>query len=154
MKLTIIPKTGSVYKNDISYSDLVWDGTPPDVHALQWLDVSGWIEYEDYSPNTQIDTLPDWANNAVAAWDQARAAALNVQTTAEDNKNTASQLLYATDWTTIADVSDPTKSNPYLVNVNEFLAYRNAVRQYAVNPVAGKIDWPAVPTAQWSNAGN
>jgi hypothetical protein len=153
MKITIIPKTGSVYKDNVAYNDLVWDGTPPNVHALQWFGSNGWIEYLDYSPNTQIDILPDWANNALTAWDQAQAESQNVPTTAEDNKNTASQLLYATDWTTIFDVSDPTKSNPYLSNVNEFLVYRNAVRQYAINPVAGQIDWPVVPTAQWADAG-
>jgi hypothetical protein len=149
MKITIIPSTGSVYKDNVVYNDLVWDGTPPNVHALQWIDVSGWIEYSDYSPNTEIDSLPDWANNALAAWNQAQIESQNVPTTVDDNKNTASQLLYATDWTTISDVSDPTKSNPYLSNVNEFLVYRNAVRQYAINPVAGDINWPTVPTAVW-----
>jgi hypothetical protein len=153
MKITIIPKTGSVYKDNVVYNELTWQGTPANVHALQWFDIAGWIEFVDYSPNERIDVLPDWANNALIAWDQAKAASENYVNTADDNKTTASQLLYETDWTTISDVSDPTKSNPYLVNVNEFLVYRNAVRQYAINPVAGQIDWPAVPTAQWADAG-
>ena len=67
------------------------------------------------------------------------------------NKQTASNLLYETDWTTIPDVSDPTKSNPYLVNTQDFVIYRNAVRQYAINPVAGNIDWPIKPNAVWSS---
>jgi hypothetical protein len=58
--------------------------------------------------------------------------------TTEENKQTAVYLLQETDWTTIPDVSDPTKSNPYLSNVNNFVTYRNAVRQYAINPVAGR----------------
>jgi len=62
----------------------------------------------------------------------------------------ASQFLYQTDWTTIADVSDPAKSNPYLTNAAEFNTYRNAVRQYAINPVANPV-WPTQPTAQWSS---
>jgi len=62
----------------------------------------------------------------------------------------ASQLLYQTDWTTIADVSDPAKSNPYLTNAAEFNTYRNTVRQYAINPVADPT-WPSQPTAQWSS---
>jgi len=70
--------------------------------------------------------------------------------TAEENKQTASSKLYSTDWTTIPDVADSTKSNPYLVNVSDFISYRNAVRLYAVNPVAGNINWPTEPKATWS----
>lgn len=61
----------------------------------------------------------------------------------------ASKLLYETDWTTIPDVADPTKSNPYLVNVQDFVVYRNALRQLAVHPVADPV-WPVKPTSQWS----
>lgn len=66
-----------------------------------------------------------------------------------DCKNKASQLLYKTDWTTIADVADPTKSNPYLTNQAAFVAYRSQVRALAVTPVADPV-WPTEPTAQWS----
>jgi hypothetical protein len=66
-----------------------------------------------------------------------------------DCKNKASQLLYKTDWTTIADVADPTKSNPYLTNQTDFVAYRSQVRALAVTPVADPV-WPTEPTAQWS----
>lgn len=69
--------------------------------------------------------------------------------TAEENKATAAQLLSATDWTTIADVGNPQMSNPYLANQAEFIAYRNAVRQYAVYPEAGNINWPTITTEQW-----
>lgn len=69
--------------------------------------------------------------------------------TAQDNKSTATSLLQATDWTTIADVGNPQMSNPYLANQAEFIAYRNSVRQYAVYPVAGNITWPTEPTENW-----
>jgi hypothetical protein len=75
--------------------------------------------------------------------------ALTLQQPFDECKQTASELLYETDWTTIPDVADPTKSNPYLVNTAEFVTYRNAVRQYAVNPVQNPV-WPTKPTAQWS----
>lgn len=152
MKLTIIPENGSVYENGVCYENLTWDGTPVDVHALQWLDSEGWIEFKDsLKPNEKITVLPVWAENAMAAWTVAdNAAKAPYIPTAENNKQFASRKLYETDWTTIADVADPTKSNPYLSNVNEFLVYRNAVRQYAINPIAGNIDWPIVPTAQWA----
>lgn len=70
--------------------------------------------------------------------------------TAEENKSTAVLLLQQTDWTTIADVANPALSNPYLANQAEFIAYRNAVRQYAVYPVAGNVDFPTPPVEVWT----
>ena len=71
--------------------------------------------------------------------------------TAEENKEFAMSLLQATDWTDVADVSDPTKANPYLANVADFVAYRNAVRQYAITPTEGNIDWPTLPQEVWQS---
>jgi hypothetical protein len=73
-----------------------------------------------------------------------------VPPTAAENKQTAISILEATDWTTISDVGDPTKSNPYLSNVQDFIIYRNAVRQYALNPVAGNLNWPTKPIEMWT----
>ena len=64
-------------------------------------------------------------------------------------KSTASSLLYETDWTSIPDVANPA-NNPYLTNQSAFIAYRNTLRGYAVNPVSNPV-WPVVPTAQWSS---
>lgn len=64
-------------------------------------------------------------------------------------KEQARQILYDTDWTTIPDVANP-ENNPYLMNQAEFIAYRNIVRGYAVNPVANP-DFPTAPTEQWSS---
>ena len=69
MKLSIIPSDKTVCKDDLCYANLIWIGTPIDVHALQWLDVSGSIEFIDsLQPNENIIVLPDWANNALASW--------------------------------------------------------------------------------------
>ena len=65
-------------------------------------------------------------------------------------KAIATGILQSTDWTAIPDVADPTKSNPYLMNQDEFVAYRSTVRNYAVNPVTDPV-WPTEPTQQWSN---
>jgi hypothetical protein len=155
MKLTIVTSDGKVCKDNLCYSSLTWDGTPADVHALQWLDISGSIEFlNGVNPNEDIAVLPDWANNAMASWQVAydnahKPAPEPLPPTADKNKLTASNLLSATDWTTVADVSNPSVSNPYLSNVSEFLTYRNVVRQYAVYPVAGNIVWPTLPTENW-----
>lgn len=77
MRLTIIPIDGAVYKDGLCYSHLVWEGTPSNIHALQWFDTQGWIEYRqtnpfenDRLPNETITELPQWALNAVAAWEE------------------------------------------------------------------------------------
>ena len=65
-------------------------------------------------------------------------------------KAQATSILQTTDWTSIPDVGDPTKANPYLVNQAEFIAYRSTVRGYAVNPVVNPV-FPTQPTEQWSS---
>ena len=64
-------------------------------------------------------------------------------------KAQATAILNATDWTSIADVGDPTKSNPYLVNQAAFISYRSTVRNLAVNPVVDPV-FPTAPTEEWS----
>jgi hypothetical protein len=71
--------------------------------------------------------------------------------TAQDNKNKAVSLLSETDWTAAEDVGNPQIANPYLVNQAAFLSYRSAVRNIAINPQAGNIQWPTKPIEQWSN---
>jgi hypothetical protein len=65
-------------------------------------------------------------------------------------KQTATATLNSTDWTSIPDVADPLKSNPYLINQADFVAYRSIVRGYAVNPVVDPV-FPTTPTEQWSS---
>jgi len=71
--------------------------------------------------------------------------------TADENKQTAIGLLQETDWATIPDVADPNLSNPYLTNQQAYFDYRNIVRGYTINPVAGDINWPIQPEPIWSN---
>lgn len=75
---------------------------------------------------------------------------LDLQAPLNACKKQASQLLYETDWTTIADVADPTKSSPYLLNPQDFVTYRSAVRKLAVYPEPNPV-WPVKPTEQWSS---
>lgn len=86
-------------------------------------------------------------NNNVVNYDS-----VAVQTEADklNCKSQATAILNATDWTSINDVGDPTKANPYLVNQAEFIAYRSTVRGYAVNPVVNPV-FPTQPTEQWSS---
>ena len=151
MKLTIIPIDGTVIENGKSYInlDLSSCAIPANVRALQWKETFGWLEFWD-KQNEDITELPSWVNCCLTKWTEANTPVPPSPPTAEANKETAIYLLQQTDWTTIPDVSDPTKSNPYLANVNDFVTYRNAVRQYALNPVAGDITWPTLPQEVWT----
>jgi len=151
MQLTIIPIDGNVTKDRAGYSnlDLSSCAIPSDVRVLQWQGTSGWLEFWD-KQNEDITELPSWANGCLAKWTEANTPVPPSPPTAEQNKQTAIIKLKQTDWTTIPDVSDPAKSNPYLSNVNDFVTYRNAVRQYAVNPVAGDTTWPTLPQEVWT----
>ena len=152
MKLTIIPADGSVGEDGLFYNnlDLSSCAIPADVHALQWQDTAGWIEFKDPVPNQPITELPAWANCCMTKWTEANTPVPPPPPTAEDNKLKAVTLLQGTDWTTIPDVADPAKSDPYLANVQDFVVYRNVVRQYAVYPVAGNINWPVIPQEVWT----
>jgi hypothetical protein len=85
----------------------------------------------------------------VVDMDAEQIAAKNAELAA-NNKATAVNLLNETDWTSIADVADPEKSNPYLMNQAEFIAYRSTVRNIAVNPTFDAV-FPTQPQEIWSN---
>lgn len=74
-----------------------------------------------------------------------------VPPTAEQNKEKAVRLLNESDWTATSTIVDPAVSNPYLTNQSDFLAYRSALREIAVNPQEGFISWPAKPQEIWSS---
>jgi hypothetical protein len=151
MLLTIIPVDGNVIKDKVGYIDLDLSscGIPSNVRALQWQETSGWLEFWDQQ-NENITALPSWVNCCLAAWTVANTPVPPSPPTAEENKQTAIGLLQQSDWTQIPSVSDPALSNPYLANKNAFDIYRNSVRQYALNPVAGDITWPTIPQEVWT----
>ena len=80
MKLTIIVDDNAVYVNNVMRAsakpmplDLSQCGIPSDVHALQWKETNGWIEFVDNPDGTKptnepITELPVWANACVEVW--------------------------------------------------------------------------------------
>jgi len=65
------------------------------------------------------------------------------------NKQNAQLLLQQTDWVEFPSVSDTTRT-PHLVNFEEFMAYRMALRAIAVNPSV-VVEFPTTPQETWSN---
>jgi hypothetical protein len=133
--------------------DPVWS-TPEQNNAIHLI-----VKFEEFNEElpfvaASYDPMPygvQLFNNAIAGEYGSIAPYVVPTPTAEQNKLTATQLLTATDWTSIADVADPAVSNPYLMNQAEFLSYRSQLREIAVNPVAGFITFPTKPVEQWSN---
>ena len=85
MKLTIIVEDNAVYVDGVmkAYApnplDLSQCGIPANVHALQWNQTQGWIEFIDNPDGTKpanepITVLPDWANNCVTVFNNQVAA--------------------------------------------------------------------------------
>lgn len=76
MKLTIIPDDSMVMVDGIGRNlDLTTCNIPVEVHALQWFDTKGWVEFDEPGdpfapkpPNEMIDVLPQWAEACVAVW--------------------------------------------------------------------------------------
>lgn len=79
MRLTIIPDDIYVaVDDDNSHNplDLSSCNIPDEVHALQWFNTKGWIEFDDPAdpfseklPNEIIEFLPEWALACVGVWE-------------------------------------------------------------------------------------
>jgi hypothetical protein len=73
MRLTIIPIDNAVYLNGICRAplDLTPCNIPENVHALQWYETEGEIEFtgKPKPPNEEITVLPEWALACVGVYE-------------------------------------------------------------------------------------
>jgi hypothetical protein len=72
-----------------------------------------------------------------------------VPPTLEQNKLTALKRLESTDWVEIPSVSD-INNTPYLVNYDDFIAFRLEARKRIIDPQAGFLTWIKRPIENWS----
>lgn len=164
MKVTVIPTDNAVYVDGVSFLDLDLSDcdVPKNIHALQWNDTYGEIEFVpelnngviEKQNNQLITELPEWVNNVLDLWHKTKFSIENQPlyvNTADDNSDKAKMLLSATDWVMTIGIDDPLISNPYLLNRNDFIEYRNLLRNIAINPQEGNIDFPIKPDSMWSN---
>lgn len=146
MQLTIIPGDGFVGKNNMSESclgvDLTSCNIPADIHALQWNDVSGYIEFNTLIPNEEITVLPVWASCCITKCDEVNQPppAPTPEQIIASNKAKAENLLLESDWSALQDVP--------LANKTEWETYRSALRQIAINPTVDPV-WPVKPPSVW-----
>lgn len=77
MKITIINKDKAVYKDNKSFNNLNLLTVPSNIHALQWNETQGHIEFNDNTPNEIITELPSWVNDCLIEWETANTNELN-----------------------------------------------------------------------------
>jgi hypothetical protein len=154
MKLTIIPTDKSVYKDNIPYENLIsLNQVPKNIHALQWIDVQGWLEFDDGTPNELITELPSWTTDIINEWDSThtneldKAALLNsnkVESLLTDAQKLAwivderNKRLASCDWTQLPDVIILHDD----VWLNNWRVYRQALRDL---PASVDINSPMYP---------
>ena len=102
--------------------------------------------YDHVTQNlTELDPVQE-DNLWVQQWSVTQASPEEVAERQEqlklDNKAQASSLLQQTDWTQVADCP--------LINKQEFIDYRAAVRAIAINPPVESAIFPELPEEQWS----
>jgi len=68
----------------------------------------------------------------------------NINDSKEMNLITSKILIAATDWSVLPDVNLTETSK------NNFITYREFLRNIIINPIEGHIDWPPVPVAEWT----
>ena len=107
MRLTVVPsdkiiiKDGKEYKvTDLSYLD-------SNIHAIQWYDDKGEIEYVDGTSNLEITDITPY-NQCVTDWEAAKTkeAEANVYTAEQWEKwfrDIRNELLTDSDWTQVSD---------------------------------------------------
>lgn len=108
----------------------------------------GTYQYVVSGPVVEVDG--QWFTSFIVEDMDAEQIAAKNEELAQQNKTKAVDILNATDWTSIADVADPEKSNPYLMNQAEFISYRSTIRNIAVNPTFDAV-FPTQPQEVWSS---
>jgi hypothetical protein len=144
-KLSIVPADFAVYVDSVAVVGLGLSMVPADVHALQWMNNSGWIERIGQA-DEPITELPDWANQCVTMWNDVMNAPIPVIVLTDDQKKNnaklqAMSLIQSSDWTMLPDVN--------LTNKADWTTYRAALRVIINNPQVDQV-FPTLPPENWA----
>lgn len=150
MKLTIVCQDKLVSVDGVAHHGLEWGGQPELVHALQWKEASGWIEYVDsVQPNEPITELPNWALRAVDAWQVKDDEPPPLLPPVENNIETAERLLMQQDWVLDDCIINPEPDAHRLMNRNEIMAWRVNMQQQLESMTAGPVEFTPCPEPIW-----
>ena len=142
MKLTVVTSDLTVIKDNEAYIVADLSHLDKNIHAIQWQDTTGEIEYIDNTPNLFINDITPF-NQCITDWETAKAKYIsdNTPTEAESEaafKSYRNSLLSESDWTQLPDnglTSDCVKA---------FVTYRENIRTIRkTNP--SNPTWPTAP---------
>ena len=140
MRLTVVVEDNIIIidRAQIEFEALP-DSIPSEVRAFQWFGTNGHIEYHDLTPETEVDTLPSWAQDCVSLHEAkvAEIAANELPLTPEEVvRSQRTQLLHQTDWWAVSDrVMSP-----------EEITYRQALRDITEQTgFPHNVVWPVKP---------
>ena len=153
MKITIIPIDKHIRIGDNSLSQIKEDMTwvPTNIHALQWYDTFGEIEYNDGTPNEIIEELGIY-EQALETFDAEKQRRLREQLAEEELREASRDyweelraqrdfLLSQSDWTQGND------SPLTLQKKEEWKVYRQKLRDFPDNTIDPKRSvWPLSPS--------
>ena len=153
MKITIIPSDNTIgIDGDFLLSiqqDISW--IPENIHAVQWYNTWGEVEYTDGSPNERIEELGiyqqaviDFNNEKQRLEDEKIAQAEAIEASRDywkELRRLRDQKLTQCDWTQIADVPLAEEQK------TAWATYRQALRDVPANTEDPKNPvWPTAPT--------
>ena len=136
MKLSIVPEDNTVVIDGEGVSlDLASASIPSNVHALQWVNSSGQVEYTDGSDEV-IDELPSWALSCVTIHEDSLASIVEA-TQEEVVIDIRDARLKASDWTQVLDAP---------VDQEAWATYRQALRDIPDQEgFPEDVTWPTKP---------
>ena len=150
MRITIIREDGYVSIDGVGYHNIDMSSVSEEIHAVQWYDTEGDIEFitikgKHKKPNQTIESISDF-QQIISLWQEADSnskaeAAKSQINTALKNKAEAKVNLMDTDYAMLPDVS--------ISNKQEFITYRDWMRNFMQDPQAGDINWPVKPQPVW-----
>jgi hypothetical protein len=114
------------------------------IHAIQWHETYGQIEYRDTSPNLNIDSIDEFSW-VIDLWNQRKYEIENPPPPTPEElydrvKYRAESELASSDWAVLSDVP--------LANKNEWVEYRSALRLIRSNITTDPV-WPVQPPVIW-----
>ena len=153
MRITIIPSDKTIgIDGDFLLSiqqDISW--VPENIHAVQWYNTWGEVEYTDSSPNERIEELGiyqqaviDFNNELKRIEDEQKAQEEAIEASRdywEELRSLRNQKLTQSDWTQVSDA-------PFTEEQKiSWQSYRQALRDLPENTEDPKNPvWPTIPT--------
>jgi hypothetical protein len=144
MRLTIIADDKTVIIDGIKFSNIDLSSLPENVHAVQWYDDHGEIEFKGNVPNQDITNI-DAYQEIINAWNVRKYLVDNPPPPPDEIilnsvKFEVDMLLIGSDWAVLPDVP--------LANKDEWILYRQNLRDIRTNLTVDPV-WPTKPEVIW-----